>query len=172
MLSVDVLEKFIATCIKFYGLDPCHYFCYPGLSWGAMLRMTGIKLEKMSNIDKYLLIEKGLRGGISYITKRYAKANKKHMNDYDPNKQSTFLSYLDIDNLYGLAMSEYIPCERFKWLKNVAEFDVMSINEKSRIGYFLEVDLEYSDELYELHNDCPLAPEKLAVSSDMLSKYF
>ena len=105
------------------------------------------------------------------MAKRYAKANNKYMNDYDPKKQSTFISYLDMNNLYGWAMSEYLPYEGFKWLKNVDKFDVMSINEKSPIGYFLEVDLEYPDELHELHNDYPLAPEKLAVSSDMLSKY-
>ena len=93
------------------------------------------------------------------------------MNDYDPKKQSTFISYLDMNNLYGWAMSEYLPCGRFKWLKNIDKFDIMSINDKSPIGYFLEVDLEYPDELHELHNDYPLAPEKLAVSSDMLSKY-
>ena len=68
-------------------------------------------------------------------------------------------------------MSEYLPYERFKWLKNVDGFDMMSVSEKSPVGYFLEVDLEYPDELHELHNDYPLAPEKLAVSSDMLSKY-
>ena len=112
-----------------------------------------------------------MRGGISYIAKRYAKANNKYMNDYDPKKQSTFISYLDMNNLYGWAMSEYLPYEGFKWLKNVDKFDVMSINEKSPIGYFLEVDLEYPDELHELHNDYPLGPEKLAVSSDMLSNY-
>ena len=134
--------------------------------------MTGAKLEKISDIDKYLFIEKGLRGGTSYITKRYAKENNKYMNDYDPKKQSAFLSYLDMNNLYGWAMIEYLPYEGFKWLKNVDEFDVMSISEKSPIGYFLEVDLEYSDKLHELHNDYPLAPEKPAVSSDMLSKYF
>ena len=93
------------------------------------------------------------------------------MNDYDPKKQSTFISYLDMNDLYGWAMSEYLPFEGFKWLKNVDEFDVMSINEKCPIGYFLEVDLKYSDKLHELHNDYPLAPEKLAVSSDFLSKY-
>ena len=76
-----------------------------------------------------------------------------------------------MNNLYGWAMSEYVPYERLKWLRNIDEFNVMSINEKSPIGYFLEVDLEYRDKLLELHNDCPLAPEKLAVSSDMLSKY-
>ena len=84
------------------------------------------------------------------------------MNDYDPKKPSTFISYLDMNNLYGWAMSEYLPYEGFKWLKNVDKFDVMSINEKSPIGYFLEVDLEYPDELHELHNDYPLAPEKIA----------
>ena len=171
LLSVDVFEKFIATCLKYYGLDTCHYFSSPGLSWDATLKMTGVKLEKISDIDKYLFIEKGLRGGISYIAKRYAKANNKYMNDYDPKKQSTFISYLDMNNLYGLAMSEYLPCERFEWLKNVDEFNVMSFSEKSPTGYFLEVDLEYSDELHELHNDYPLPPEKFAVSSNLLSKY-
>ena len=68
-------------------------------------------------------------------------------------------------------MSEYLPYEKFGWLENIDELDLMSINEKSEIGYFLEVDLEYPDELHELHNDYPIAPEKLAVSSDMLSKY-
>ena len=76
-----------------------------------------------------------------------------------------------MNNLYGWAMSEYLPCSRFKWLKNIDKFDVMSVIDKSWIGHFLEVDLEYPDELHELHNDYPLAPEKLAVSSDMLSKY-
>ena len=159
----------IGTCLKYYGLDPCHCFIYPGLSWDAMLKMTGVKLEKISDIDKYLFIEKGLRGGISYIAKRYAKANNKYMNDYDPKKLSTFMSSLDMKDLYGWAMSEYLPYEGFEWLKNVDEFDVMSISEKHPIGYFLEVDLEYPDELHELHNDYPLAPEKRAVSSDMLS---
>ena len=169
LLSVDVFEKFIATCLKFYGLDPCHYFSSPGLSWDAMLKMTGVKLEKISDIDKYLFIEKGLRGGISYIAKRCAKANNKYMNDYDPKKQSTFISYLEMKNLYGLAMSEYLPYEEFKWLKNV--LDVMSINEKNAIGYLLQVDVQYPDKLHESYNDYPLAPEKLTVSSDVLSKY-
>ena len=92
MLLADVFEKFIGTCLKYYGLDPCHYFSSPGLTWDAMLKMTGIKLEKISDFDKYLFIEKGLRGGISYIAKRYA--NNKYMNDYYPKKPSTFMSYL------------------------------------------------------------------------------
>ena len=93
-LSADVFEKFIATCLKFYELDPCHYFSSPELNWGAMLKMTGVKLEKRSDIDKYLFIEKGLRGGTSYIAKRHAKASNKYVNDYDPQKQSTFIHIL------------------------------------------------------------------------------
>ena len=136
-----------------------------------MSKMANIELEKISDIDKYLFIEKGLRGGISYIAKRYAKANNKYMNDYDPEKPSTFITYLDKNNLYGWAMSEYLPYGEFEWLENINEFDINWINEKSDTGYFLEVDLEYPDKLHELHNDCPLAPEKLAVSSDILSQY-
>ena len=118
-----------------------------------------------------MFIEKGLSGGISYIAKRYAKGNNKYMIDYDPEKPSTFINYLDMNNLYGWTMSEYLPYGELKWLENIDKFDVMLIIEKSDIGYILEVDLEYPDELHELHNDYPLAPEKLAVSSDMLSKY-
>ena len=78
LFSAYVFEKFIATCLKLYGLDPCHYFTFPGLSWDAMLKMTGVKLEKISDIDKYLFIEKGLRAGISYIAKTYAKQHLYH----------------------------------------------------------------------------------------------
>ena len=93
------------------------------------------------------------------------------MSDYDSEKPSTFITYLDKNNLYGWTMSEYLPYEKCGWSKNVDELDVMSIDEKSEIGYFLEVDLEYLNELHQLHNDYPLAPEKLPISSDMLSKY-
>ena len=90
LLLEDVFEKFIKTCLKYYQLDPCHYFSSPGLSWDAMLKMTDVKLEKISEIGKYLFIEKG-----------YTKANNKYMSDYDPEKPSTFISYLDKNNLYG-----------------------------------------------------------------------
>ena len=171
LLLTRVFEKFIKTCLEFYGLDPCHYISSPGVSWDAMLRKTGIELEKILDIDKYYFIEKGLRGGTSYIAKRYAKANNKYMNDYDPKKPATFITYLDKNNLYGWTMCEYLPYAGFEWVENINEFDINSVNEKSDTRYFLEVDLEYPDELHELHNDYPLAPEKLAIPSDMLSKY-
>ena len=71
LFLADVFEKYIATCLKFYELDPCHYFSSPGLSWDAMLKMNGVKLEKTSGIDKYLFIETGLKAGDPYIAKRY-----------------------------------------------------------------------------------------------------
>ena len=93
------------------------------------------------------------------------------MSGYESNKQSTFITYLDKNNLYGLAMSEYLPYGEFEWLKNVDSFDVASIDKKSDVGYILEVDFKYPKELRELHNDYPLAPEKLAVTNDIRSKY-
>ena len=76
MLLYDIFEKFIKTSLEYYSLDPSHYFSSPGLSWDAILKMTGIKLELISNTDMHLFIEKGMRGGISYISKRYSKIDE------------------------------------------------------------------------------------------------
>ena len=93
------------------------------------------------------------------------------MCDYDSNKQATFITYLDKNNLYGWAMSEYLPYGESEWLKNVDSFDILLIDKKSDVGYILEVDLKYPNELHELHNDYPLAPEKFTVTNDILSNY-
>ena len=119
MLLADVFEKFIDSGLKFYKLDPCHYFSSPGLSWVAMLKITGVRLEKVFDIDMYLFIEKGLRGGISYIAKRYAKANNKYMKVYESKVPSKFITHLDMNNLYGWGMFGYLTYGEFKWLKNV-----------------------------------------------------
>ena len=149
LFLTDVFEKFIDTCFKFYGLEPCHYFSSPGLSWDAILKVAGVKLEKISDTNKDFFIEKGLNGGISYIAKRYVKANNAYMKDYDPTKPSKFINYLYMNNLYGWGLSEYLPYGGFKWLKNVDGFDVMSISKKNPTGYILEVDLQYPNELHE-----------------------
>ena len=132
-----------------------------------MLKLTGVRLEKIADIYVYLFIEKGLRGGISYITKRYTKANNKHMKNYDLKNPSKFIIYLDMNNVYHWPMSSYLLYDKFKWLKNVDKFDVNSISEKSPIGYILKVDLEYPEELHVLHKDYPLTAEKLAVFYDI-----
>ena len=124
--------------------------------------------KKIVDIDMYLFIEKGLRVGFSYIAKRYAKVNNKYMKSYHPTKSSKYISYLDMNNSYGWTMSSYLPYGGSKWLKNVDGFDVSSIRKKIPIGYIIEVDLEYLEKLHLLHNDYPLAPEKLAIPDDMM----
>ena len=114
LLLADVFEKFINTCLEYYGLDPCHCFSSPGLSWDAMLKMTKIELELISDTDVHLFFEKEMKGGISYITKRYSKANNKYMKSYDPNKPSKYIPYLDVNKLSGLVMSQYLPYGGFK----------------------------------------------------------
>ena len=112
----DVFEKFINKCLDYYGLDPCHYVSSPGLSWDAMLKMTKIKLDLISDIDMHLFVEKGMRGGFSYTAKRYSKANNKYMEYYDSGKESKYITYLDANKLYGWAMSQYLPYSGSKWL--------------------------------------------------------
>ena len=87
--------------MQYYGLDPCHYFTSPGLSWDAMLKITKVKLELMTDINMYQFIEKGIRDGVSYIANRYGKANDKYMKEYNENEPSKYLMYLDANNLYG-----------------------------------------------------------------------
>ena len=108
MLLADVFEKFTDSCLKFYKLYPCHYFSSAGLSWDTMLKMTGVKLVKIFHIDMYLFIEKGLKGGVSYIAKRYSEANNKYMKNYDSTKPSIYISYLDMSNLHGWAVSCFL----------------------------------------------------------------
>ena len=173
LLLADVFENFRKTCIQYYKLDPCHYFTSPGLSWDAMLKMTDIKLELMVDIDMYQFIEKGMRGGVSYIANRYGKANNKYMKNYDDTKPLKYIMYLDANNLYGWTMSRYLPTGGFKWLspKQIEKINLGKYAENSKKGLILEVDLEYPKELHDLHNDCPLGPEKVKVTEDMLSDY-
>ena len=172
LLLADVFEKFTSMYLKFYKLDPYHNFSSPGLSWDAMLKMTKIKSEQISDTDMYLFVEKGLRGGIWYIFKRFSEANNKNMKNSDPTKPSKCITCLNENNLYGWAMSGYLPYGGFKWLKDVDNLNVNSINKNSSKGYILKVDLEYPEELQGLHNDYPLAPQKLAIPHEMLSNYF
>ena len=132
--------------------------------------MIEIELELIWDIDLYLFIENGMRGGISYFSKRYSKANNKYMKSYDANKPNRCITYLDGNNLFGWAMSRCLAYGGFKWLnqKEFDEPDVNSIGENSPIRYILEVDLEYHDELYELHNDYSLAPEKLEICNQII----
>ena len=117
----------------------------------------------------YQMVETGLRGGVSYIANTYSKPNNKYLSDYDKNKDSSYLMYLDANNLYGWAMSPPRPTGRFKWLKDDKWDDIFK--HKEGIVYFIASDLEYPKELHDLHNDYPLAPQKLIVQDDWLSPF-
>ena len=173
LLLADVFENFRKTCHQYYKLDPCHYFTSPGLSWDAMLKMTGIKWELMTDVDTFQFIEKGLRGGISYIANRHGEANNKYMSGYNSEKPSKYVMYLDANNLYGWAMSQYLPTGGFRWMteKQIQKVNLAACTEDRKKGMILEVDLEYPKELHELHNDYPLAAEKMKVTKEMLSPY-
>ena len=139
-----------------------------------MLKTTKVELKKIDNADLHLFIEKGMRGGISYINKRFSKANNKYCPDYDRTKTEKFITYLDMNNLYGQAMSEYLPYEGFKWVEvnNETINKVLNKSDDSLHGYFLEVDLEVPEELHDYHKDYPMAPEKIKIEDDMLSPYW
>ena len=114
----DVFENFREICIKNYNLDPSHYYTAPGLTWDAALKVTEVELELLSDMDMLLMVEKGIRGGVSVISNRYGKSNNRYMGDrFDVNKTSKYITYLDANNLYGCAMSKPLPTDGFKWMK-------------------------------------------------------
>ena len=165
LLLADVFENFRDLCLKIYGLDPVYYFTAPGLAWDACLKMTNIDLELLSDPNMLLMFEKGIRGGISIISNRYGEANNKYMRKgYNKNKPSKYLMYLDANNLYGCAMSEKLPTHGFKWLtggemEKLFNNRVIQVWEKTPC--ILEVDLEYPENLHDLHNDYPFCPERV-----------
>ena len=109
LLLADVFENFRNKCIEIYELDPAHFLSAPGLAWEVCLKKTGVKLELLTDYDMLLMVEGGIRGGMCQATHRYAKANNKHMKNYDKNIESSYLTYLDANNLYGWAMSQKLP---------------------------------------------------------------
>ena len=158
LLIADVFEEFRILCLENYELDPVWYFTAPGFAWDAALKKTGVRLELLIDPDMLLMFEEGIRG-ISMITKRYSKANNPYMvKDFDKNSPTKYIFYLDANNLYGWAMSQPLPLGYFKWM---SEEELIDWKNHSCI---LEVDLEYPKELHDLHNDYPLAPERLKLN--------
>ena len=161
LLLADVFERFRSICQHHYKLDPAWYYTAPGLAWDACLRETQVELELLHDQDMLLMVEKGIRGGVSMISNRYGKANNKYMTkekdgeEYDPSKPSTYIPYLDANNLYGWAMSRKLPTDGFQWMTR------WQLDNWFYHTCIVEVDLEYPIELHDLHNDYPLAPDHL-----------
>ena len=164
LLLVNVFEEFRNVCECHYELHAVHYYTTPALAWDAMLEMTGVELELLTDVDMLLMVERGMRGGNSNAFCRFSQANNKFMKEFDESQPSKFLVYLDANNLYGWAMSKPLPVRGFKWLTWDEAVEWEKIVEDPGYGCFLDVDLEYPDELHDEHNDFPLAPESLTLN--------
>ena len=157
LLLADVFEDFRDICLKEYELDPAHFLSLPGLAWQACLKKTNIELELLTDYDMLLMVEKGIRGGICHSIQRYAKGNNKYMKSYNNNEESSYIQYLDANNLYGWEISKKLPVNGFKWLDNdvINEEFIKNYDENDNKGYILEVDVKYPKRLHELHSDLP-----------------
>ena len=161
LILADVFEEFRKVCLSNYGLDPAHYVSAPQLSWDSMLKLTKCCLELIHDPEMFSCIDQGIRGGVSMITTRYAKANNPYMSNFDPTLPTSYIIYLDANNLYGWAMSQPMPTGGYTWLMpfEYRWIDWTSQTEDQPVGYFIECDLDYPEELHAAYNDYPLAPE-------------
>ena len=166
LLLADVFNNFRDMCIKKYELDPTHFLSLPVLAWQACLKKTNIELELLTDYDMLLIVEEGIRGGICLSIHRHAKANNKYMKNYNNNEESSYIQYLDVNNLYGWAISKKLPVNGFKWFDNdkINEEFIKNYNENDKKGYILEVDVKYPKELHDLLSDLPFLPERMEIN--------
>ena len=152
-------------CYNIYELDPTHFLSAYGLAWESPLKKIETKVELSTNNGILLLVEKGIWGGICHALHRYAKANNKHMKNYDKNKESSYLIYLDANNFYGWAMTQKLSVDGLKQKKSILKFNedfIKNYNEESNKGYILEVYLEYPKEIvFTKFKELPFLPEKI-----------
>jgi hypothetical protein len=176
LLLMLVFERFRLTCQAAYDLDPLNYLTTPSLSWDACLKMTGVELELIACPLQMSFFEDSIRGGLSQITTRYARANNENVAIYfgdepigfDEAKPRSFITYLDVNNLYGTAMCESLPYRNFEWIdlstkdaKEEVLNGVMSAENDDEVGMTLEVTLIYPKHLHDVHNDLPLCPDRM-----------
>ena len=179
LLLADIFQNFREMAYEKYGLDPLWYYSTPGFAWDALFLMTGQEVELITDQDMYMMVEKGLRGGISMVSRRYAKANNSGMGEgkWNPKKQKSFLLYLDANNLYAWAMLQVLPTGGFEWVTDEQEIrnlqkkiEAGKLSDTALKGYILDVDMKYPKSLHPQHTDYPLAPEKMKVKKEWLSK--
>lgn len=176
LLLADVFESFRSNCIHDYQLDPIHFFSLPHFTFDAFLRFSSVSFELLSDVNQYLLFSKMIRGGLSVVSKRFAQANNRLSipAEYDPQKASKYILYLDANSLYPWAMQQNLPYRGFKWRDHTdckLIFNILCSSDLKSKGYVLLVDLDYPAHLHDMHNDYPLAPEKCNVSFEDLSPY-
>ena len=164
ILLPNVFEAFRDTCLEHYSLDPAHFYTSPGLAWKACLRKTRVRLELPTNPDMLLMFEHGIRGRITQAVHRYATANNKYMGDkFNPREESSYLQYLDANNLYSWAMSQLLPTGGFRWV-SIKPNEIGELAARTNKGYLLEVDVSYSKDLHDSHNDLPFMCERMKIN--------
>ena len=168
-LLADVFENFRDKCIEIYELDPAHFLSATGLAWQAYLKKTQVELELLTDNDMLLMFEEGTRGGMCQVSHHYAKANNKYIKNHDTNKESSYLEYVDANNLYGWAMSQKLPIWKFEWIQkdDTSKFDekfIKNYDENSDKGYIFEVDVAYPENICMLHSDLAFLPERMKIN--------
>ena len=163
----DIFENFRDKHIEIDKLGPAYSLTTPGLSWWTCLKKTGVKLELLTDENRFLTYEQDIRGGICNKVHSYAEANNKYMKNYDKNKESSFLTYVDANNLYGWAMSKKLPVDGFKWVNDLSMFTedfIKNYDGEGDVGYLLVVDIEYPKTLRMLQSHLPFLPEKMKIN--------
>ena len=162
LLLADIFESFRDTCLKVYKLDPAQFYTAPGLAFQAALKYSGVELELLSDVDMFQMFEYGIRGGITQSVERYSKANNKYMDDYNPNVESSYIQYLDANNLYGGAMSQELPVKGFKWVDPNSNWFNGERNGIYTKGYLMDVDIQYPKHLD--HSDFPFLADRMKIN--------
>ena len=168
----DVFEKFRTLCLNEDGLDPVYYVTLPGMTWDSAFKFTEVEVDLLSTVEMYEFMEKGIRGGMTFINEHHLKANNARVpNTFNPTKQSCDLLYVDANNLYGHALSQRLPRSNFRWLsdKEISQLDISTFDFSQDEGLILEVDLSYPTDVQDRTEDLPFAPEKLVVDQGMFT---
>ena len=145
LLLAAIFEEFRDMSFEQFDLDPAHFFSVPGLTWCA-IKYTKASLELLTDKEQLLFVEKGIRGGITCVMERYAEANNPEMSTFDENKDTSYIAYLDVNNLYGYALRQNLPYGLFEWVdeslfeNTIAQ--IMAAPDDDTVGFILEVDLK------------------------------
>ena len=171
-LLADIFENFRKLSLNNYGLDPLNYISAPSLAWDAMLLKTNIELELISDVNMLEMIERQKRGGLCFVgSKRHCIANNKYMKDYDETKPENYIMYWDANNLYGWAMSQALPYKNLHFNTDVTLEDILNTDDNSDVGYIVEVDLHFPEEIHDKLKEYPVCPENTNVKEEWLSDY-
>ncbi|XP_053214141.1 uncharacterized protein LOC128397439 [Panonychus citri] len=176
VLLAAVFENFRSISVNQFQLDPLHFFSSPGLTWSAALKKTDVEIDLLTDLDMIMMFEKGIRGGISSAMTRFTKANIPNYPDYDKSQENSYITYLDVNNLYGFALQQSMPYSDFRFVKEenfkhyYHRFVTETITHESEEGTVFEVDITYPSFLHDDHNDYPLAPDKTKIDDNLLSE--